>query len=329
LSYYIFYKGDKPLIAIPKGMTYKQIITAVNSLSSFTFKRKIFKKYLIIKILINDFFGVKKGRHNDLDFLLKWANTYQSSNSYHNVHPIFIWSLVPNRKRYYVHFINANAERTLFAKITLNGADFLKLEKEYFNLKKNPNSNFLKPKIVDYGQEDEYTFLVVESLGEKYSLYHPSENKFPLELMSSLQGTIREVLLVNLLHVEWWQRFYESRDKFKELYEYITTKSKQEYVRISTIHGDFGSENILIDSDNKFMLIDWEQSVENGPYYTDIISFWMGKNHTELKNNRVSTIEEFYKEFSHISKLDLALALSFLVGANFDLAKNIAYKFED
>lgn len=56
-----------------------------------------------------------------------------------------------------------------------------------------------------------------------------------------------------------------------------------------------------------------------GPHLTDRVAFWLGKNH-----NNDNNIIEFNEFFKQENKLDLSLALCFLVSANFDLAIKIS-----
>ena len=101
-------------------------------------------------------------------------------------------------------------------------------------------------------------------------------------------------------------------------------------VKVSTVHGDFGSENIFLNSEtNDFMIIDWENSTDNSPFLTDKVAYWLGANYRLLKNNDSLAYNSFCRDFGKFKKIDIDLALLFLTNAKFDLAYLIVKKWQN
>ena len=98
---------------------------------------------------------------------------------------------------------------------------------------------------------------------------------------------------------------------------------------VSQVHGDFGSENIFINKKGKFLVIDWERHTYEGPHYTDLVAFWLGSNHRKIKNGNQIINLKFNEHFKDVKRIDLALALAFLVAMNFDLAILMSQNFGD
>jgi len=337
LNYKIFFKGDQPLIAIPTGISFKHSIRAINCLPSFTFKRKVYKVYLYILSFLGHFININilnNHKYSSLKPLLEWFDKFKESNPNQELYPIFIWSLVPNRKRYYIHLLNKSGEKIFFAKLTNSTEDHKLLKTEFDQLinwqnSNNIDSSFSTPQVIGFEKDENYSSLIVESLKDTDKLFHPSNNKIPEILIKEIQGTSKKIQLNDIFEMDWWKRFDHDHKKMPNLHQYIKNVNPENSIKVSFVHGDFGSENILTDKSGKFKIIDWERATENGPYHLDTVAYWLGKHHKEIKNNSNDTIQQFYSDFEHLTKIDLALCLSFLIGANFNLAFIISTKFQD
>ena len=331
----IYFKHNLPLIAIPINVSLKCSLKAINCLPSFTLNRKLFKIYLYlitpIFYFVNKIYP-KPVNNEHLVELVNWANNFKNKHNKPLLYPIFIWSLVPNRKRYYIHFIDEKGNKIWFVKLTFNKDDFTFLNNEYHQLSniqriRKKSKLFSTPKIIDFGINKDSCFLATESLHKNNKLFHPSRNKFPEALSKEIQGTVMQVSQAYIFKLDWWIKFELRKHEFRELDFFIHKFSNNSLVDLSFVHGDFGSENILIDKNGFFIVIDWERATSNGPYYVDIIAYWLGQNHKMIKKNSKKAIKQFYKYFNKIEKVDLAFALCFLVAANFNLACIVAKQF--
>lgn len=334
MKYIVFHKSDQPLIAIPYGISFKHSIKAINCLPSFTLKRKLVKLYLYIISFIGHYINksiFKYFKSENLSAFLNCSDNFKAIHFYEDLYPVIIWSLVPNRNRYYIHLLDQFGKKIFFIKLTNNKNDFSLLKNESNQLKRIQNIQsktkvFNVPQVVGFGYWEDYCFLIVQSLKNEMTLFHPAQNNFPIELNKEIKGTIRVINLKDVFNLEWWILLESQRNKAPDLYKYVKNCDVNSNVQVSFVHGDFGSENILIEN-GVFTIIDWERATDVGPCFVDIVAYWLGKNHSLLKNKSENTIEEFYVKFKDVAKLDLALALCFLVGVNFNLAIIVSNSF--
>lgn len=332
----IYYKNNSPLIAIPINESLLCSLKAIKCLPSFTFNRKLFKIYLYLTLPFFYYLNkinLKPVNNEKLIGLVQWSDNFKKKHGEIKFQIVVIWSLVPNRKRYYIHFLDEQGNKIWFGKLTRNEDDYVFLKNEFQQLSniqsKEIKSNlFSTPHIIDFGINKELCFLVTESLDKKYRLFHPSKNKFPKDLAKEIHGEIRKINKDEIFKQGWWNNFELRRFEYRNLDLYTRKSDKKCFINVCLVHGDFGSENIFLNENGIFKVIDWERATNIGPYYVDIIAYWLGQNHKMLKKNSEKTIEQFYIDFNEVRKIDLAFALCFLVGANFNLACIVAKQFE-
>ena len=332
MEFILFKINGRPLIALPKLGSFSFLISAINCLPSFTLKKKIFKIYMYLIVFIGCFISRKiylfhTGK--EVDVFLEWFKFFQEKKMNKDLYPVVIWSLVPNRNRFYIHLLNSNGKKQMFTKITKNKSDFSLLKNEFTQLEKfeSQKNIFSVPNIIDFDFWNDYCYLVVSSIEEKAKLNHPEKNQFPSALNNEIMGDKGLVTLSKIIDQSWWKSFYEKRQMALTLYNYINNQDLNSKINVCFAHGDFGSENILKFED-KFIVIDWERATENAPVCLDKIAYWLGKNHKTIKTKPKVKAKDFFNEFNKVPKLELALSLSFLVGANFNLAIEIANYFE-
>lgn len=336
MNYKFFCKGNAIFLIVPVGTSFNVLTAMLKSIPNFSRKRKIYRVYVFIIMLIWNYllrFFVKNIYSQELAELLKRIQKFFDNSEHKNLIPFFICSTVPNRNRFYIHFFTKNGDRKFFGKLTTNKKDFQLLKNENDKLldigKQLKYQPFTSPKVVYIGGDKDYKLIVVESIPQDYKLFHPTYNEVPLELMNAIQGKSKKSSLNVITNHFWWKEFLEQSSKTKALFQYIENTPSNEIVKVSQVHGDFGSENILINREGKFMVIDWERYTAKGPHYTDLVAFWLGSNHRKIKNGDLSMIKKFNKNFKDVKRIDLALALGFLVGVNFHLAILLAQNFND
>lgn len=331
MKFIYFSKFGQPLIAIPYDLNLPVALKAISCLPSFTNKRKIFKIYAYSLVCLGFLVSKKifKTKKNKIERLLALFDDLKKNPNLQNTYPVIIWSLVKDRNRLYVHFLNKKGEKCFFMKVSENKDDFLLLKNEFNYLKKitSRNDNFYNvPSPIKFDFYKDYCYLIVRSLDDNLKLFHPSRNKFPVSLSNSIKEGKLTKALDDVYKNDWWDAFLKNKNESISLFNFIKDCDNNIKVNISNVHGDFGSENIFL-SNYKFTVIDWERSTKQGPFFVDEIAYWLGCNHTLIKKKDIVTIRKFYEAFEKVSKIDLALALSFLVGAKFDLAIIVSQKF--
>lgn len=312
LGHLVFYKGTSPVVAIPLDGGLKIALIGVNCFPSYTFKRKIFKVFMAVRILIFFIFPISFKRQCHVP-----VECFQDQEFLREMHSVFIWSLVSGRGRAYVHFLSQSGIKKYFSKLTINSSDFGLLHNERDSLQFFSNAkNFSVPSVSCFVNTDRYCFLVTESIPADFKLCHPETSEFPTDIASEIQTTYNKIPVFELVN----SLSCFDKSTFNSL---ITNLDKTELVDVSRIHGDFGSENIFKNKKDEYIVIDWERSEKVAPILTDEVGYWLGKHHKIIKNDIKEASKRFRRYAENKKEIDVLLALVFLCLAKFDLAEKI------
>lgn len=324
----IFYKNNQPIISIPTNNSLKIAWIAVGCFSDRTFIRKVFKITIYLRIVIHFLVKLFIKVDNKLDaVLIDWFEDVQKSFN-DELYPVFIWSLVKGRKRYYAHLLDAEGNKCYFAKITEKKQDYIFLETEKKQLEYFANAkNFSTLAVESFTQNSKYCSLITCYLDTNFKLRHPDTYKFPIEAANEIAFKKSDVLYDCVVRYDWYQTGYARIKKVKKYCYFVDNINQQEIITVANTHGDFGGENILTNKGN-LCIIDWESFNNNAPYLTDRIAYWLGGNHKNIKKNSCKTYKNFMLHFKNEQEKDIALALLFLISVNFDLAYILVEKWE-
>lgn len=326
----LFYKNKTPYLAVPTNLSIVNLFKVLNFIPSFTLIRKLHKIYVFFTVILSRCLGVNFKKKNQPNFFLELSNIINENSRLSNYQYLIVWSLVDNRQRCYVYFYDKTLTLVYFAKFTKKTADFALIKNEYnclLNFKaKEENIIFNCPTAVHLDENKDYYFLVVEALASNFKLFHPEYNEMPEKIFKYLNHNIIRKDLSYCFDQNWWKSFFKKKRNTFQLYKYIVSQESESKVQLSFIHGDLGSENTLINENKEFFIIDWERSSQVGPYYTDRVAFWLGKNHRKIKDNQ-DILQNFHDFFHDVNQLELYLALAYLVQVDFDLAILISNNF--
>jgi hypothetical protein len=324
LTYKNFYIRNKLFLSIPINVSIKTIFIFVNCIPSFTFKKKVYKVYLLLALVTYKLFSLFKEADN-----LNSNNIHSHITSFLSsqdliLNYMIIWSLVEERNRAYIHFIDSSNQKQFFGKFSFKKSDFKLIinEKNYlqeFDEDRTKITFYKVPKLVFFDLNEDYIFLVLTTIPQDFSLYHPSNNKLPKKVLNNIQKNISSCNLSSVLNKKWWIDFSSLKNKPESLYKYIMKHSDNEQIILTSVHGDFGSENIF-HNNNEFFIIDWERYSSCAPILVDQIAFWMGKHHKQIKANPKFMSLSLKKEYESFKKIEFLLAIAFLVSVNFNLA---------
>lgn len=317
----IFYKNKQPIISIPTDNSLKIAWVAVGCFPSRTFVRKFFKISIYLRVVLYFLIKPLMKSHNRLDeILVVWFKDTQKLFN-NKLHPVFIWSLVKGRKRYYVHLLDEKGNKCYFAKITAKKQDYVFLETEKKQLEHFANAKtFSVPIVKSFTQNNRYCSLITHYLDAIFKLRHPDTYQFPIVVANEIASKTQNVLYADIVKFDWHQKGYQRIKQITNYNKFINAIDHKKPVTISQAHGDFGGENIFTDNKDKLCVIDWESFTSNAPYLTDKIAYWLGSNHKNIKNNSVQTYKNFIIYFKNEQDNDVALALLFLISVDFNLA---------
>ena len=327
--YKLFYKNRNPYLALPSNLGLLNLLKIIKFIPAFTLKRKIYKAYVFCVILIEKKININSSQKNKNNLLLEIKSVINKNVLLVDYQFLVVWSLVDNRQRCYIYFFDQNMKLNYFAKFTKKVVDFDLLKNEYnFLLDFNPtegNIIFNCPKAIHLEESKKYSFLVVEALASNFKLFHPENNDMPEKIFQHLNHNHVQRDLNYCFKLNWWKSFCNKKDRSLMLYNYIVNYRSNSKIKLSFIHGDLGSENTLKNEMGEFFIIDWERSSQVGPYFTDRVAFWLGKNHKKIKNNK-DVLISFNEFFNTVNQLEIYLALAYLVQVDFDLAILISNK---
>jgi len=243
--------------------------------------------------------------------------------------PVFIWPPEPSRKRIYIHLLNRKGDALGFAKIAFDSENNNKLQIEcetLITLARVDYKTFHVPSVIDNGEFDNNSFLIVEPVPDTVKTYRASNIGFPSEAVKEYAGPIQAVSYDQVEKKDWWNRFVQKIDEGSGFIKNLRTIATDEKIRLCRIHGDMGPSNLL-QNDGQLWIIDWEESVEKGPYLTDYVSFYLALNRKQVMKKAHTVLPKMISEFSsgpHYAKpIDIMMALAFLRGAKFTLASKL------
>ena len=317
----IFYKNNNPIIAVPIGESIYISYKAIKCFPSFTLKRKVYKLYLYMMASLYYLLRYFPNEQKDYGILSVWYKNFSDKRVDSKFYPVFIWSTIEGRQRYYVHILDIDGNKIYFVKITSNSEDYKLLKNEYkalTELQGRERFTYTSPKVIDFIENNIYCSLSVESLHSNYKLFHPEFHDLPEKLLNEIRGNIEILNIEEVYDCSWYK--LAVLDEYNLMREYTHSLKKDQTVKIAFAHGDFGGENIFQDNTGKFNVIDWERATKKAPIMLDHIAFWLGKNHKNFRHNEDDTVNDFYLYFANYEKLDIALALIFLNSVNFDLS---------
>ena len=319
MKYFVFYKGKTPIISIPVDAGLKVSFAGIGCLPSHTMIRKVFKIYMYFRIII--FYIFPFGGQNINGLLDQWLENITFTSI--KVFPVFIWSLVDGRERYYVHVLDKKGAKKYFSKITLKRDDYHLLENERNSLLSFSSANtFNVPRVIDFTQNNLYCSLTTSYIDAGYFLNHPENNKFPSAIVDEISGHVAKVSLNKVL------KKYDFK-KDNDFNKFINNLDKNISVSVARSHGDFGSENIFKNNRGDYLIIDWERSDKLAPYLTDKVAYWLGKHHRLINNDSNMAYKNFRHSFEKYKKIDVVLSLHFLRSVRFDLAERLVYKWKN
>lgn len=316
-NYFIFKLNKKPIISIPVGGNLSLTIKAINCFPDFTTKRKLYKIFMkFFCIFLHPYFKFFYSNKFICKTYEEWIRLSKLSNSLNNV---FIWSPIEERGRFYIHSFDELGNKLLFTKLTtcLNDFDLIRNEYEFLKYFEKRKKSFKTPSIKSFEENEHLCYLTVESIPDNYKLFHPEFNKFPIELIKEFQQEKENLTLSAIFNLNWVKNELNNNYLFS-IFKYLKNLQLNTPIELSVGHGDFGGENIYINNEKNFMIIDWERGTKFAPILLDKLSFWLGKNHYYLKNNDFH-FQNFLLEFENENKYDIALSIIFLVNVNYDL----------
>lgn len=226
---------------------------------------------------------------------------------------IIIWSLVPGRQRFYVRVFDAKANECAFAKLSRvePGRSWLQVEATALHRYSEARS-FTCPRVLMLDVTETDALLLTSALPPGSTLRHAETSTFPRTIHAEIQSKVLQTPISSLRRFAWYQRGVAALAENARVASGLTAIDDASPVALAPAHGDFGSENFYVDPARRVHLIDWEHFCDTAPILTDVVGFWIGKNHRAIQRGDREVAQDFAREFEEHRDSDLLLALIFL-----------------
>ncbi|PML61249.1 hypothetical protein BCT73_06570 [Vibrio breoganii] len=165
----------------------------------------------------------------------------------------------------------------------------VELTKAFSNLK-NKNPNLGDVKVLRFYSSEDVSFIKFEPLPDKAKAL--DKRRYSYRDVAICDDRYKRTIGLN----EFFNLNPFCLERLKKLtsFPFLMDYLSEYGVEVNFIHGDYGSENIFIDSFRKFYVIDWERGSPSGPAQTDELAYFVGSTKANLKGRNMNS---FYIQF--------------------------------
>lgn len=298
----------------------------------FSTKRRFFRRMLLgaIALRVDSLWSrrgaVPESLVGSIDFHA-WMEFIRETLGRSDLFPVIHGPPQQNRKRAYIHLLDASGQPVAFAKLAFDEFNNTQLEREtqiLTNLRNSAPRRFKTPRMLADGMFS----------GNRFILYEPLPGsmapvKIPWELVRpaahEVAGPLRVVTSQIVLKSDWWNQLQRRTDVspqfVRELESLIAAG-----LPVCLAHGDLGVNNLIV-SDGVLWIIDWEQSSEAAPFRTDEISYYLSIHQRVVLSRPRYAIAEFARTFLEDKPpdtwRDVVAALAFLAATGLESAQRL------
>ena len=261
-----------------------------------------------------------------------WMSSIREKLQRSDIFPVVHGPPQPERKRVYVHFLDASGQPVAFGKIAFDEFNNSQLTLEIQTLAKlrdRAPRRFKTPLVLAHGGFNGSTFNLYEPLPTTMSPV-----SIPWELLRpvvhEISGPLRTISRQTVLESDWWKKLCEQRyaspQFIRELESLIA-----EGLPVCQAHGDLGVNNLIV-SNGILWIVDWEQGCETAPSRTDEVSYFLSMRQREITRRPLSVInelsEKFLKDQSPEAWRDIVAALAFLAVSGLESSQKIVARWD-
>jgi len=236
------------------------------------------------------------------------------------------------RKRAYVHLLDASGHPVAFAKVAFDGFNNAQLERETEILSLLRNSGprrFKTPLMLAHGLFN----------GDRFILFEPlpimmAPVKLPWELLRpaahEISGPLRILPRQIVLESDWWNQLLKRPDVTPQFVSELESLIAGG-LPVCVVHGDLGVNNLVVSGEDLW-IIDWEQWCEAAPFRSDEISYYLSAHQQQIISRPRVAIGEFSRKFlddnSAETWRDVVGALAFLAATGLESAQKLVANWD-
>lgn len=237
-----------------------------------------------------------------------------------------------DRKRAYVHLLDASGQPVAFAKLAFDEFNNSQLEREaqiLSILRDSGPRRFKTPLMLAHGLFNQNRFILFEPLPIMMAPV-----KIPWEMLRpaahEIAGPLRILPRQKVLESDWWNRLLSRTDVSPQFVSELESLMA-DGLPVCLAHGDLGINN-LVDSGEVLWIIDWEQGCEAAPFRTDEISYYLSVHQRQVISRPRIAIGGFARKFlddkSPETWRDVVAALAFLAATGLESAQKIVANWD-
>jgi hypothetical protein len=191
-------------------------------------------------------------------------------------------------------------------------------------------NSFSYPKMLDYGNTEEYSYLI-KSVKPDNAFRCKKSSPAVLQCLKE----IREKSLCNIRFedIEWLSAFQDKNISYRRIYKMLEMSSKQQTFSMCAVHGDYSPWNMLMTENGQLWIFDWEEYSSSGPYLADYLFYFIAielllKNSPPLKAAQyIARIISNNNDGSDCRLEDSLLALAYMCSKTKIVSESLWEKF--
>jgi glycosyltransferase involved in cell wall biosynthesis len=332
----VFSVRGRPVLAISARNRHFRA-AAARRFPLFSTKRRFFRRTLQAAIALRLDFAWSRRRRipealvGNFDFQA-WMQFIRETLGRSDLFPVVHGPPQRERKRAYVHFLDASGQPVAFAKIAFDEFNNAQLEREaqiHSILRDSAPRRFKTPLMLAHGLFNRDRFILFEPLPIVMAPV-----KIPWELLRpaahEIAGPLRILPRQIVLESDWWNRLLRRTDVSPQFVNELESLMA-DGLPACLVHGDLGVNNLVV-SGEVLWIIDWEQGCEAAPFRTDEISYYLSVHQQQVNSRPRIAIGEFARKFlddnSPETWRDVVAALAFLAATGLESAQKIVANWD-
>jgi hypothetical protein len=189
-------------------------------------------------------------------------------------------------KIYIIGYLGDSKNDMFFAKIDFSRQRKITTEYRVLEFLAKTDCDFKVPEIVSFTCNNIYSCLVTKVVPQDFEMFSKDNNDFKPNIVL-MQDFLPPILPGCTVTENDWYEIALGQVYNKDALSYLNLTSQSDLTYMPA-HCDLGSENIFINSNNQFFVIDWEDFRLAAPSGVDIVGFELGRHHSQIKGRRFS-----------------------------------------
>jgi len=321
-GYRIYRINGRPIFAVPDGRSGVRL-AGLARYQPFTFRRSLYRHVmnLAIRTNVDQLISTRAASplSSSTSFVFEdWLREIRSEIDQPEASAVVFWPPQSQRQRLYVHLLDSQLNQIGFAKISMDAANDVLLDREASTLNQlaQVRTRFCRvPVVLSHATFAGHRYLLMEPLPAN-ALPLPRHAPYPANCVEEYAGTSRDLPAQSFSTLSWWSTFV---GQLHSADEPILTELEQltgdRELRVRRGHGDFGPANMVRSADCLW-IFDWEASSPDAPAHVDALSYELAmrfiKHGARTVEERVRVEVGYLRQVEDERRPSVLLSLAYL-----------------